>query len=321
MRVAYLTGPRRLEIREEPEPVLEDGRDVLVRIERVGVCGSDVHYFSEGGIGADRLQYPASVGHECAGTVAEVGPEVTNIKPGDRVAIDPAIACGQCDQCRSGRVNTCRNLQFMGCPGEAPGAAAEYRVLPAANCLKVPEGLSLDLAVLAEPLSIGLHAVRLGEVYPAARVAVLGAGPIGLSVLICAKLGAPCTVYVTDLIDQRLETARNLDARLDGQPKRRGRGRVDHPARAVGTGHRVRVLGDPACIDQAARLLTPGGHAGSGGQSPPAARIDIDPHTMRRGELVLKNVRRQRGCMVPALRLIAEEPRDYQCPSHAPLPA
>ncbi len=316
MKVAYLTALRQLEIREQPTPELTGADDVLLRIERVGICGSDVHYFAEGGIGNDRVQYPATVGHECAGTVVEVGAAVERLKPGDRVAVDPAIVCGRCDQCRAGRVNTCRNLQFMGCPGEAPGAMAEYRTVPATNCLSIPDEMSFDLAVLAEPLSIGLHAVRLGEVYPAARVAVLGSGPIGLSVLLCAKLSAPCTDYMTDLIESRLEAARSRGADWTGNPKQEDPKKED-VVEAIGRREQwgldlvFECSGDPACIDQAIRLLTPGGTLVLVG-IPPAARVDVDIHAMRRKELVLKNVRRQRGCMVPALRLISEDRFDFQ---------
>jgi L-iditol 2-dehydrogenase len=219
MQVAYFTGLRELEIREEDKPSLGREDEVLVRIERVGVCGSDVHYYAHGCIGDQRLTYPATLGHECAGTVAEVGTAVTGLGPGSRVAIDPAMICGECDQCRAGRVNTCRKLRFMGCPGEAPGAVAEYRVLPAANCIPIPEQMTLDEAVLVEPLSIALYATKLGEVYPAARIAVFGAGPIGLGVLLCCKAVAPCTVYVTDLLDERVEMARRLGADWAGNPR------------------------------------------------------------------------------------------------------
>ena len=112
MKVAYLTGLRKLEIRDEPRPTLDRPEAVLLRIDRVGVCGSDVHYYMRGRIGDQVVQYPATIGHECAGTVIEVGSAVERLKPGDRVAVDPAISCGRCDQCRAGRVNTCRRLRL-----------------------------------------------------------------------------------------------------------------------------------------------------------------------------------------------------------------
>ena len=304
MRVAYFTGLRELELCEVPQPKLDRADAVLLRIDRVGVCGSDVHYYINGRIGDQIVEYPATVGHECAGTVVEAGAAVEQLKPGDRVAIDPAMSCGTCDQCRAGRLNTCRNLKFMGCPGEALGAVADYRVVPAQNCLALPDSITLDQAVLVEPLSVGLHAVRLGEVYPAARVAVLGAGPIGLSVLACAKAASPATVYVTDLIDQRLRAARQLGADWTGNPRQEDVVAAIKEQEPWGLDLVFECSGDPACIDQGVRLLTPGGTLLTVG-IPASPRVDFDVHTMRRKELTLQNVRRQRGCMAPAIRLVA----------------
>ena len=121
MKAAYFTAIGQIEVRDEPAPTLSCPDEVLLRIDRVGVCGSDVHYFTDGRIGDDCVPLPASLGHECAGTIVEIGREVEGLSPGDRVAVDPAIACGACDQCRQGRTNTCRNMNFMGCPGQGPG--------------------------------------------------------------------------------------------------------------------------------------------------------------------------------------------------------
>jgi L-iditol 2-dehydrogenase len=309
MKAAYFTGLRQLEIREVPEPRLQRPDDVLLQIDRVGVCGSDVHYYLNGRIGDQILQYPATIGHECAGTVVEVGPAAERVRPGDRVAVDPAIVCGECDQCGVGRPNTCRKLQFLGCPGEALGALAEYRVLPAENCFPIPEDVTLDQAVLAEPLSVGLHAVRLGQLAAEMRVAVFGAGPIGLSVLLCAKANAPCRVYVTDLLDDRLEVARQCGADWAGNAKR------DNVAAAI-AGQEPQGLdlvfecsGDPACIDQGQRLLTPGGTLVLVG-IPPVEQVGFDPHVMRRKELTFKNVRRQIDCVAAVIGMIAQRQID-----------
>lgn len=305
MKVAYFTRLRQIELRDQPPPTLEQPDHVLVRMDRLGVCGSDVHYYTEGGIGPHRVEFPATLGHECAGTLVEVGGNVARLKPGDRVAIDPAFVCGTCDQCRAGRQNTCRNLRFMGSPGQAPGAAAELAVLPAANCLPVPGAVSLDMAALAEPLSVGLHAVRLGEVYPAARIGILGSGPIGLSVLLCAKVQAPCTAYATDLLEPRVELARRCGADFALNASR-----ID-PLESIvhhepfGLDLVFECSGDPACIEQAAALLTPGGTLVQVG-IPTAPRIEIDPHTLRIKELSIRNVRRQKDCVAPVIRMMAE---------------
>jgi len=306
MKIARMTALQKLEICEEPEPELVEADEVLLRIERVGVCGSDVHYFVNGRIGDQVVEFPATVGHECSGTIVEVGPAVENLAPGDRVAVDPALVCGECDQCRAGRVNTCRKLQFMGCPDQAPGAVAEFRVLPAGNCLKIPETMSLDEAALVEPVSIGLHAVRLGEVYPAARVAVLGTGPIGLSVLLCAKASAPCTVYATDLIDQRLAAAKSCGADWTGNPNREDIVATLGQKEPWGLDLVFECSGDPQCIDQGLKLLTPGGTLVLVG-IPNTNEVSFDIHTMRIKELTFKNVRRQKGCFAPVIRLIGEK--------------
>jgi L-iditol 2-dehydrogenase len=219
------------------------------------------------------------------------------------VAVDPAIVCGECDQCRVGRPNTCRKLQFLGCPGEALGALAEYRVLPAENCFPTPEDVTLDQAVLAEPLSVGLHAVRLGQLASEMRVAVFGAGAIGLSVLLCAKANAPCRVYVTDLLDDRLEVARRCGADWTGNPRRDDVLAAVTRQQPQGLDLVFECSGDPACIDQGQRLLAPGGTLVLVG-IPPVEQVGFDPHVMRRKELTFKNVRRQIDCVAAVIGMI-----------------
>ena len=305
MRVAYFTALRTIEIRQMPEPAIDDPESVLLRVDRVGVCGSDVHYYTEGRIGDQILDFPATLGHECAATVVEVGPGVERLQPGDRVAVDPAIVCGHCDQCRAGRPNTCRELQFLGNPGQAPGAVADQLVLPADNCLRIPDSMTMDQAVLAEPLSISLYAVKLGQIPPGAKIGVLGAGPIGLGVLLCAKAIASVTAYVTEPIVERREAAAQCGADWTGNPHQ------DDPV-AVVAGQQPRGLdlvfecsGDPASIDQAQQMLSPGGKVVLVG-IPDAIHVQFDIHTMRRKELSFINVRRQRGCTGVVLRMMEE---------------
>ena len=303
MKVAYFTALRQLEIVDEPEPGLSAADDVLLRIDRVGVCGSDVHYYVNGRIAQQMVEYPATLGHECAATVVEVGTAVEELARGDRVAIDPALVCGACDQCRAGRTNTCRNLRFMGSPGQAPGAVAEYRVMPAACCYRIPDSMSLEVAALIEPLSVGLQAVRVGEIDPAVRAAVLGAGPIGLSVLLCAKALARSTIYVTDLLDERLDVARRCGADWTGNANREDI--VEEIARYEPEGLDLvfECSGNPACINQGLKMLAPGGRLVVIG-IPATAEVGFDVHRMRTFELSVKNVRRQLGCIGPAIRLL-----------------
>ncbi len=304
MREARFTALKKIEIADVPEPAVKKPDEVKVRIDRVGICGSDVHYFLHGRIANRVVRYPATLGHECAGTVVEAGAGA-DLATGTRVAIDPALTCGLCDQCRSGRSNTCRELKFLGPPDEAPGAVADYRVLPARNCLPIPDSLSLDDATLIEPLSVGLHSVRLGELKDGQRIGILGSGPIGLSVLLCAKAEAETiTTYVTDLLPPRLAVAQTCGADWTAVAN-------ESTAEAIaehepfGLDCVFECSGDPTCIDQAMQMLAPGGRLIMVG-IPATPELTFDVHRMRTSELTFRNVRRQEGCMEPAIRMMAE---------------
>ena len=131
MKAMMLTGIRQMEMQDVPVPVIQNDNDVLLKIEYVGVCGSDVHYYETGRIGSQIVQYPYAVGHECTATVVKIGSGVIGLKEGDPVVVEPAISCGYCDQCQAGRPHTCRQLKFLGCPGQIDGCLSEYIVMPA----------------------------------------------------------------------------------------------------------------------------------------------------------------------------------------------
>src|SRR5262245_31128152 len=133
-------------LRDVRDPEIRRPDDVLIKMGAVGVCGSDIHYYTTGRIGSQIVEFPFTVGHECAGTVMDVGSEVTHLHPGDRIAIEPAMTCGKCDQCLVGRENTCRNNRFLGCPGQAEGSLSELLVMPEENCFKIDDNLSLGEA-------------------------------------------------------------------------------------------------------------------------------------------------------------------------------
>jgi L-iditol 2-dehydrogenase len=305
MKTACFTALRHIELVEAPEPVLQRPGDVLLRIDRVGVCGSDVHYYLEGRIGDQILEYPATIGHECSGTVLKIGSDVEGLKVGDRVAVDPAFSCGQCDQCSSGRANTCRRLRFMGSPGQAAGAVAQRYVAPAVSCVPIGDSMSLDEAMLVEPLSIGLHAVRLSQLAAGMKIGILGSGPIGLSVLLCAKATAPCTALATDLRNERLEVAARCGADVTLNPRQCDVVAVITRSEPQGLDLVFECSGDPACLDQGQSLLRPGGTLMLVG-IPPNDTVTFDPHRMRRFELGFRAVRRQNDCVVPVVRLLAQ---------------
>ena len=139
MKAVLLTGIKQLEIRDIPAPALRNDSDVLLKIEMVGVCGSDVHYYQNGRIGSQIVKYPFILGHECAAVVKQIGKKVARVKTGDRVVVDPASPCYNCDQCKQGRENTCRNLRFLGTPGQGNGCLCEYIVFPEKSCYRIDE--------------------------------------------------------------------------------------------------------------------------------------------------------------------------------------
>jgi L-iditol 2-dehydrogenase len=311
MRAAFLTGLRRIEVREVPEPEITADFDVLVRVGAVGVCGSDVHYFSEGRIGDLVVPYPFVVGHESAGTVEKVGPSVRRLKPGDRVAVDPAIVCGSCDQCLAGRPNTCRRLLYLGTPGQLSGALCERIVMPERNCFALPSVLSLEDGVLVEPLSIAVHGLKLAGDPAPRTAAVLGAGPIGLSVLLAARAAGVGATYVTDKIDDRVAAARRAGASWAGNPDREDIMERIRSLAPDGLDAVYECCGDESALSQAVDLLRPGGRLFIVG-IPREDRVSLGIHSLRRKELSLQNVRRQRFCVREAIDLIKNGQADVR---------
>ncbi len=304
MKAAFLTGIRQIKVMETPKPVLQRPTDVLLRINTVGVCGSDMHYYKSGRIGAQIVKYPCTIGHECSGTIVEVGPAVTNVRPGDRVAVDPLEWCGVCEQCLAGRRHTCTNQTFMGCPGQAPGSLAEFAVWPAKSCFKIPDSMTMTEACLLEPFSIGLYAQRLAGPPAGRKIAILGSGPIGLCVLMSLKATGPCTVYQTDLLDNRLALASHLGADWTGNANKIKVSAELLRQMPSGFDCVLECVGKQETLDQAAEILKPGGLLVMVG-IPEEDRISFNMNHLRRNELTLQNVRRQNECVEPCLELVS----------------
>lgn len=305
MRAAVLTGIRDIELRDLPEPAIQSGTDVRLRMQAVGVCGSDVHYYTTGRIGSQVVQYPFVVGHEGAALVEDIGDKVTRVKPGDRVAIEPAVSCHSCDQCLQGREHTCRRLKFLGCPGQLPGCLSEFIVMPQECCFPVDDALSMDDAALAEPLSIGVYAVRRSIPMAGAKVGILGAGPIGLSILLPAVGNGAAAVYVTDRLDYRCTAARDHGAAWAGNPDRTDVVRDIGDREELDLDVVFECCGRQEALDQAMDLLKPGGKLMLVG-IPEFDRYTFRADLARRHELCFQNVRRQNHCVQEALDLIAQ---------------
>jgi len=251
------------------------------------------------------VQFPFTLGHECAGTIVEVGPDCGDLAVGQRLAIDPLVVCNRCDQCLGGRKHTCRNQAFLGCPGQKAGALAEYMTMPAECCFPIPDTMTDVQAVLTEPLAIGVYAGRLASPPAGARAAILGAGPIGLCTLLGLKAAFDCTVYVTDLLDERLAVAANCGADWTGNPNAIDVVDVIGQREPRGLDYVFECAGEQETFDQCVRLLAPGGTLMAIG-IPEANEIQFSMDLMRRKELRVQNVRRQNDCVADAIAMVVD---------------
>jgi L-iditol 2-dehydrogenase len=308
MKKIVLSDLRSLSIIEKPKPKISSDFDVLIRISSVGICGSDIHYFSTGRIGDQLVEYPHTLGHECTGVVEETGAKVSKIRVGDRIAIEPAVSCGTCDQCLCGRKHTCRNIKFLGNPNELEGAFQEYLILPEECCFKLPDTITLLDGVCIEPLTIALHAVGFNKGME--NIAILGSGPIGICTFFALKHQLPdSNIFVTDKIDGRLSFIHARGASWTGNPLK-----VDVVAEILkenpgGIDTVFECCGQQEAITQAIDVLKPGGQLIVVG-IPEEDNILIDVHKMRKKEISIHNVRRQNNRYHAAIEMLAKKQID-----------
>ena len=304
MKKLVLTGIGRIEMIDSPKPELKNPDDVLIRIKTVGVCGSDVHYFTEGKIGSQVVEFPFALGHECSGMVIQTGVAVTRVKPGDLVAIYPSIHCGTCDQCLAGRPHTCRNNRFLGCPGQLEGCLAEYIVMPEFTCFVLTNKLNQTTGALIEPLTIGTYSVERTQTDLRTKtIGIFGLGPIGLSVLMVLKTMQTGNIFCYEPLDYRREKALKLNTDFVFNP---------FDVDALDSTGKIEPLlldlvfecsGSQLAVDDALNVLKPGGKLVLVG-IPAEARYIFNMDLMRRKEIAIQNVRRQNHCVEKAIALI-----------------
>jgi len=304
MKAMMLTGIREMKMMDVPDPVLKYPNDVKIKLSVLGICGSDIHYYTHGKIGSQIVEYPFTVGHECAGIVIETGPDVSRVKKGDIAAVEPAMWCGRCDQCLSGRHHTCRNLRFLGCPGQAEGSLSEYIVIPEASCFRLPENLNPDHGSISEPLAIGLYAVKKTGGIKNATIGILGFGPVGMSVMLAAKVSNPGNIYITDKIDERLSIAQREKATLTCNPSRGNIVDIIKKHEPLGLDIVFECCGQQEAVDQAVDLLKPGGKLIVVG-IPEFQRWSLSVDDTRRREISIQFIRRQVDCVETALKLMS----------------
>ena len=210
MKVAVMLGIGKMGFEERDIPQPKDD-EVLVKLEYVGICGSDMHYYESGAIGDYVVKPPFVLGHEPGGTVVEVGKNVTHLKVGDRVALEPGKTCGHCEFCKTGRYNLCPDVVFFATP-PVDGVFQEYVAHEAGLCFKLPDNVSTMEGALIEPLAVGFHAARQGGAQAGQVAVVTGAGCIGLVSMMALKAMGVSKVYSVDVMDKRLDKALELGA-------------------------------------------------------------------------------------------------------------
>jgi len=210
MNVALIHGPRDVRIGTRPMPRPAEDR-LLLRVRAVGICGSDLHYYLEGGIGSAQVNEPTVIGHEFAAEVIDERANEFGFDRGQLVAVDPAESCGQCEFCLDGYPNLCPDVRFAGAP-PFDGALAEYVTAKPQTLFKVPDSFDPATTALLEPLGVAIHALELARLKPMESVAVLGAGPIGLLLMQVAKRSGAGKVYVVDPLAYRTRLATELGA-------------------------------------------------------------------------------------------------------------
>lgn len=300
MRAAFLHGIGDLRLGELPMP--EPGPNhVLVRVCAVGLCGSDLHFYLEGGTDERGLLHPLVLGHEIAAEVVDERAADFGLEPGALVAVDPAQSCGRCEWCQGNQPNLCPHQVFLGSPPDHHGGLREYLTAPRANLFPVPARFTPAVTAALEALGVALHAADLANIQPRQSVAVVGAGPLGLMLVQLARLAGAATVYALDPLEYRADRARDLGAdRAGADPDSvlewtSGRG-VDVVLEATDSAE------GPRAAVQVARI---GGRVMLAG-IPAGDRLCFPAAVLRRKELAIQLVRRMAHAYPRAIQLVEE---------------
>lgn len=309
MLIAELFQHRQFRLAESSIPADPAPGQVQVAVKAIGVCGSDLHVFSEGGIGDTRCVYPAVLGHEPSGVVVKAGSGVSGWLAGDRAVLEPALYCYHCEFCMSGRHNVCANLRFMSLADE-PGFFRELVNVPVANLLPLPDSLSYAEGALVEPLAVIVHSMQFAAPRPGNTAVVFGAGPIGLLTIALLKLSGVSRIWAVEPVEHRRELALQMGASavLDpsGDPARQilndtAKRGVDIAIDCATQGESTNQCIRAAC--NAGRVVVTG--------VPSEIQMRLDFHVLRRKELAFYSVRRSNHDSGTALRLLASDARRF----------
>lgn len=303
MKVCVLTGKQKLEWveRDIPQP---GKRELQIKLEYVGVCGSDLHFYQEGQLANWTLDGPLALGHEPGGVVSAVGEGVEGFKVGDKVSIEPAVPCDECEDCRKGNYNLCKNIRMLAIPGERDGVNAEYCVHDASMCYKLPDNMDTLEGALIEPLAVGMHATELSNAKVGETAIVLGSGCIGLCTIMSLKARGVSEIYVADVMDKRLEKALEVGATRVFNSKRES---IEEFAKTLPGGGADQVYecaGNRITTLQTCRLIKSAGKVTLVGVSPEPV-LELDIATLNAMEGTIYSVYRYRNLWPKAIAAVS----------------
>lgn len=290
MKAVRLHAPGHFEIHDEPIPIPGVG-ERLIRVKAVGVCGSDLHWFGEGSIGDARLDKPLILGHEFSGIT----------ESGERVAIDPAIPCDDCEWCKQGHPNLCANMKFAG-HGSDDGALREFISWPQKCLHHIPNAISDADSAMLEPLGVAIHAVDLGKLKVGMSIGVFGCGPIGLLIIQLARLSGAAQVIAADKLAHRVEAAKEFGA-TQAFLVDKSSGSGDPLVKGVDVA--FEVAGEQGAVDDAFAAVRPGGKVILAG-IPENDKTSFSASTARRKGLTIKMVRRMKHTYPRAIDLVSK---------------
>jgi len=301
MRVAELveaeTFKLRNDIRPSPGP-----SEVLVKVSEVGICGSDIHWYTHGQMGERTVDEPLVLGHESAGTVVETGSNVDKHDIGDEVTIEPGIPCGGCEFCRSGQYNLCPDVSFMATPG-TDGAFREYIAWPAEYVYSLPPSVSTREGALCEPISVGIHAVRRANIDFGDTVLIMGAGPIGILAADVARAAGAAEIIVVDIVNSKLDRAVSRGADLTINSRDEDVSAAVRDEFGSGVDVFIEATGVPSAIETGIKPLRPGGTAILVGLAP-NADVAMDTFELVRRQIDVRGSYRFENTYPEAISLI-----------------
>lgn len=303
MKVCVLTGKQKLEWVERDIPQPGKG-ELQIKLEYVGVCGSDLHFYQEGQLANWTLDGPLALGHEPGGVVSAVGEGVEGFKVGDKVSIEPAVPCGECEDCRKGNYNLCKNIRMLASctqysaftPSLSPGIAS--------MCYKLPDNMDTLEGALIEPLAVGMHATELSNAKVGETAIVLGSGCIGLCTIMSLKARGVSEIYVADVMDKRLEKALEVGATRVFNSKRES---IEEFAKTLPGGGADQVYecaGNRITTLQTCRLIKRAGKVTLVGVSPEPV-LELDIATLNAMEGTIYSVYRYRNLWPKAIAAVS----------------